>query len=200
MADANSIMPMVLIIGHADHTTEFFVEELLKPAGVACVIDPRTLPMSREHPQFNRKAITGVLEAAGIIYEYQGYLLGEKPADGSLYSAGGRPNFPRIAKTPAFTKGMDIILERAAVHTLAVMCVPKNPAECHRGLHLAQELARRGVQTAHILPDRRKPLRHEDMLESLTSTHRAASPEDAVHQQTEMVWRATHAERETSTW
>ena len=190
MAEDNSIRPMVLTIGHADHETEFFVEGLLKPAGVACVIDARTRPISRKQPQFNRKAIADILQAAGIAYEYQGYLLGEKPGERNLYSAAGIPDFPRMAKTPAFRKGMEIILEKAAVHTLAIMCAPRDPAECHRGLHLAQELARHGVQTAHILPGRGNPLKHEDLLKSLTRTHKTASQEDAVGQQTENVWRA----------
>lgn len=65
-------------IGHGSRKAEDFID-LLHKYGVMYLIDVRTYPHSRFHPQFSRAALQSLLEAHGIRYVFMGDLLGGKP-------------------------------------------------------------------------------------------------------------------------
>ena len=43
----------------------------LRRAGVGRLVDVRTAPGSRRHPQFNRSALAETMAAAGVLYEWR---------------------------------------------------------------------------------------------------------------------------------
>jgi uncharacterized protein (DUF488 family) len=91
--------------------------------------------------------------------------------------------YDRIAELPAFTAGLERVIEGAEEYRIALMCSEKDPITCHRMLLVGRALSRRGVDVQHILADGRLESQsgaeyrmcdatgvpHEDLFESQTS-------------------------------
>jgi len=133
----------IFTIGHSNHTIEHFVG-LLRRHNVTALADVRSTPYSRFNPQFNRERLADSLRAAGIAYVFLGEELGGK-----------RPgvSHAEIARTDAFRRGLERLLEMAATHRLAMMCAEREPLDCHRCLLISRELERAGDTVTHILAD-----------------------------------------------
>jgi uncharacterized protein (DUF488 family) len=144
---------VVYTVGHSNHPIERFVE-LLRGAGVTAVADVRSIPHSRRYPQFGRARLERSLAEVGIAYVYLGAELGGRPGDPSLVS-GGRPDYARMAATPAFSAGLDRVVDGAQRYRIAVMCAEREPLDCHRFLLVSPHLLERGVAVQHILADGR---------------------------------------------
>ncbi|MGH6928536.1 MAG: DUF488 family protein [Dongiaceae bacterium] len=142
---------VVYTIGHSNHPIERFVE-LLRGAGITAVADVRSIPHSRRWPQFGRARLDRSLAEAGIAYVYLGAELGGRPGDSSLLSD-GKPDYGRMAATPAFAAGLDRVLDGAKRYRIALMCAEREPLECHRFLLVSPHLLQRGVAVRHILAD-----------------------------------------------
>jgi uncharacterized protein (DUF488 family) len=130
---------IIKTIGHSNHPIERFVD-LLKSGGVSLLVDVRSVPYSRRHPQFGRAPLAKSLAAAGIVYAWEGESLGGK--GGSYLDA---------AQRPAFTAALDRLIERAQDTTLCLMCAEKEPLDCHRTVLVSRRLAERGVAVEHLL-------------------------------------------------
>ena len=137
-------------IGHSNHPPARFLE-LLARAEVTAVADVRSQPMSRWAPQYNKDALMSTLEACGIAYFYMGRELGGRPKEAALRT-GAKPDYGKMAKAPAFRDAIARLKEECAKGKVALMCAEQDPANCHRFLLIARELAAQGVQIAHILP------------------------------------------------
>jgi len=147
--------PIIHSIGHSDHTLEAFIA-LLRQHGLTTLADVRSQPYSRWVPAFNRETLARALQEAGIAYLFMGDSLGGRPADAALYDAGasqGRPDYERLAATPAFQRGLERLLELARAGPVAMMCSEGDPRQCHRGLLLTPQFLARGARVIHILPD-----------------------------------------------
>ncbi|MFQ5857634.1 MAG: DUF488 family protein [Anaerolineae bacterium] len=149
-------MPKDLLIhtvGHSDHTTAAFVD-LLRRHGITLVVDVRSQPYSRWVPHFNREVLARDLDDAGIAYRFMGDALGGRPTDPALYDPGQeRPDYQRLAQTPAYQAGIDRLLDLAGAERVAVMCSEGDHRRCHRHLLITQTLLGRGVRVLHIQPD-----------------------------------------------
>jgi uncharacterized protein (DUF488 family) len=146
---------IVYSIGHSDHALEAFVA-LLRRHGVTTLVDVRSQPYSRWVPDYNRETLARALAGAGLTYVFMGDSLGGRPADPSLYNseeAGGRPDYERVAVTPAFQAGVKELLELARTGTVAMMCSEGDPYRCHRALLITPSLLERGARVVHIRPD-----------------------------------------------
>ena len=75
-------MKPIRTIGHSNHPIERFVG-LLQAAGIALLVDVRSMPYSRRFPQFGKERLAKSLAAAGIAYVHEGAALGGKPAGGA---------------------------------------------------------------------------------------------------------------------
>ena len=143
----------IYTIGHSRHPTDFFIE-LLVGAGVEAVVDVRSVPYSRRHPQFNSRTVAVALRAHGIRYGAWGSDLGARSDDTDCY-VNGRVSYDRLAKTPAFSSAIDRVRNGSVDTTIALMCAEKDPLDCHRTILVGRELVRRGARVAHILADGR---------------------------------------------
>ncbi len=139
-------------IGHSNHSAEEFVA-LLGGSGVDLVVDVRSAPRSRWVPHFNPDSLEPILEHAGIEYSFMGVELGGRPADRSSYDADGRVAYERAAMADDFCDGVALLIRQADERRIALLCMEKNPLECHRALLVARALAEQGVDVQHILPD-----------------------------------------------
>ena len=145
-------MKPVKTIGHSNHPIERFVS-LLKAGGVERLVDVRSTPWSRRHPQFGQKNLARSLAEAGIAYVHEGPALGGKPQAGGSYD--------QLAARPAFKDALDRVIEEAQETTLCLMCAEKEPLDCHRTVLVSSRLAERGVNIEHLLADGSTRSHHE---------------------------------------
>ena len=186
----------IYTVGHSNHTSEAFVT-LLRTRGVTALADVRSAPYSRFNPQFNRETLAETLEAHGVRYVFLGRELGARPDDPACYED-GRIRYDRLAGAARFRSGIDRAIEGARRYRLALMCAEKDPVDCHRTILVARELARRGVDVAHVLADGRlEP--HDATVERLLARHRLAEP-DLFASRAERIERAYDAQAERIAW
>lgn len=147
-------MPAITLytIGHSNHPGDRFVT-LLRSHDIRLLADIRSQPASRFSPQFNRTALAASLESSGISYRWFGDRLGGRPVDAALYDGAGRPDYARMAATPAFRSGIDDLLAAAAAMPTAIMCAERDPQKCHRNQLVTPVLLAAGADVRHILGD-----------------------------------------------
>ena len=142
----------VLTIGHSNHSFADFVA-LVRRHQVTVVADVRSVPYSRRHPQFSHRALATSLAEQHVRYLFLGAELGARTGDPSCYDDEGRVRFDRLARTGAFLRGIDRVLEEAARSRIALLCAERDPANCHRTILVVPVLRQRGVRVTHILAD-----------------------------------------------
>jgi len=154
----------VFTIGHSNHPLDGFLALLLQH-GVTALADVRSVPHSRRHPHFNRKALAAALETRGIDYVFLGGELGGRPRDPALYEH-GRVSYERVMRTEPFRAGIGRVLRGAARQSIALMCAEREPLDCHRTLLVARALDLWGLEIRHIHADGRVE-RHADAMDRL---------------------------------
>lgn len=150
----------VFTIGHSTRPIEALID-LLRAHDMRQLIDVRTVPRSRRHPQFERDALAASLAGAGIAYAHMPGLGGLRtPRPGSINTAWRHDGFRGYAdhmQTPEFRTSLDALIEHAARAPTTVMCAEASPANCHRSL-LSDALLAAGADVRHILAvDRAEP-------------------------------------------
>jgi uncharacterized protein (DUF488 family) len=144
----------VFTAGHGTRTEEELIE-LLRRAKVRTVVDVRRFPGSRRNPQFNRDALAGSLEAAGIRYRHAeplGGRLRDEPGEarfGCIRTAAFRSYAARMGTTQ-WRGALEAALQEAAP---CFLCAETDWRRCHRRL-IAELLVARGHKVLHLLPKR----------------------------------------------
>ena len=141
----------IFTIGHSAHEPARFVD-LLAQHRIQVVADVRSMPYSRRHPHFNKKALKESLQANGIAYVFLGKELGARSTDPACYE-NGRVRFRKLAATGLFRSGIKRVLDGSRQMRIALMCTEKDPLNCHRTILVARELVALGQQVNHILAD-----------------------------------------------
>lgn len=151
-------------IGHSSHSWEKFVR-LLEDNGISLLVDVRSAPYSRYHPQFNGSNLETALPQRSIDYAFAGQYLGGRPSDPSCYKSRRLPaegadylhevDYPEVMKREWFVKGIERLLELADEQLTAILCSEENPAECHRHHLIAKYLQAEHpeVKVVHIRGD-----------------------------------------------
>jgi len=127
---------------------------LLERAGVERLVDVRTAPGSRRHPQFRRETMAGWLAEAGVAYRWEPDLGGfRRPDPGSVNQVLRHPAFRGYAdwmRRPRFWAALDRLLAEADEGRTTAMCSETLWWRCHRRLLAdAAELAR-GAEVLHL--------------------------------------------------
>ena len=110
----------------------------LREAGVERVIDVRALPLSRR-PGFSKSPLRAALEEAGIEYVHLKAL--GTPSEGRAAARAGRQrDLERIyagqLELPEAIAQSALMLEMAGEKPSALLCMERDPAQCHRTLLL----------------------------------------------------------------
>jgi uncharacterized protein (DUF488 family) len=125
-----------------------------KAHGITQLIDVRTIPKSRLHPQYNRKALERSLRDARIGYEHMKTLGGCGALAGihqTPVGATSRFAAMRITCRRRSLKSALNVLTTAATHeSIAIMCAEVVPWRCHRML-ISDALAARDYRVEHIM-------------------------------------------------
>jgi uncharacterized protein (DUF488 family) len=126
--------PTLYTIGHSNHPIEAFLD-LLRLHGVDVLVDVRTVPHSRRHPQVRKRDLARSCAAAGIAYRWRGDDLGGIKRDSACRS------FAEAAARPGFAAALDELVELARGAAPALMCAEKEPMDCHRTVLVCRHLA-----------------------------------------------------------
>lgn len=141
-------------IGHGARDIDAFIH-LLRGAGVRRLVDVRTAPGSRKHPQFGRDPLEASLAGAGIGYAWEGEALGgwrrARPDSRhtSLRSSGFR-GYADHMETEAFRAARHRLIDGSTRLLTTVMCAESLWWRCHRRL-LADALLAAGCDVRHIM-------------------------------------------------
>ena len=144
---------MVFTVGHGTRTIEEFLS-LLRGAEVRLLVDVRSFPGSRRHPQFGKDALAASLGSEGIAYEWKKELGGfRKPRRGSRHTALASAGFRGYAdhmETDEFGAARDWLIRASMETPTAVMCAESLWWKCHRGM-LSDALVAVGCDVRHIM-------------------------------------------------
>lgn len=169
-------------IGHGAHPLEKFIR-LLEDNGVMMLVDVRTAPFSRYHPQFNKESLERALPEHGLQYAFAGKFLGGRPSDPTCYKSRTLPgegtdylhevDYPEVMKRPWFRAGIQRLLELADEQTTAILCSEEDPAQCHRHHLIARYLIQHHAEVTV------RHIRGDGSVFGATSLHETV--DDAVH-------------------
>ncbi len=151
-------------IGHSNHKI-FDFQRLLRARGINALVDVRSHPISRVHPQFNKQVLAADLKKAKIAYVFLGRELGARRVETACY-VDGRADYGRIANLPIFQEGLERVREGMQRYRIALMCAERDPLECHRAILVCRHLREEGVSIRHIREDGSLEL-HTDLEERL---------------------------------
>jgi uncharacterized protein (DUF488 family) len=145
--------PAVYTIGHCTRSIDEFLS-LLRGAGVRLLVDVRSFPGSRRHPQFGKDALAASLRSEGIAYEWKKELGGfRKPRRGSRHTALTSAGFRGYADhmdADEFRGALDWLIQTSTHTPTAVMCAESLWWKCHRRI-LADALVAAGCEVTHIM-------------------------------------------------
>ncbi|MGH2656165.1 MAG: DUF488 family protein [Actinomycetota bacterium] len=144
----------VFTIGHGVRDIDAFLS-LLRGAEVRRLVDVRTAPGSRKHPQFGRDALETSLAGVGIGYTWEGEALGgwRRARSDSRHTSLRSPAFRGYAdhmETEAFRAARQRLIDGSARLSTTVMCAESLWWRCHRRL-LADALLAAGCEVRHIM-------------------------------------------------
>jgi uncharacterized protein (DUF488 family) len=144
-------------IGHSNRSLEQFIA-LLRPNGVGCLVDVRTVPRSRANPQYDKGSLTAALAACGIGYEHIAALGGLRGRDKSglppetngFWENQSFHNYADYALGLAFRAGLDRLLQLGESRRCAYMCAEAVWWQCHRRI-ITDYLLAEGRDVFHII-------------------------------------------------
>ena len=147
----------VLTVGHSTRPIDVFIE-LLAGHYVMQLIDVRTVPRSRDNPQFNEDALPSSLAAANIGYAHASGLGGFRSTSADSPNVGWRNlsfrGYADYMLTTDFAANLAAVIELARTDRVALMCAEAVPWRCHRSL-IADALLVHGVTACKIVSPKR---------------------------------------------
>jgi uncharacterized protein (DUF488 family) len=145
--------PSLYTLGHSNRSLEDFLE-LLVASDVRRLVDVRSRPYSRRHPQFSREPLAEALRAQGVDYVWMGETLGghrhARPDSPHLALEPDWRGYADHALTPEFDAALDTLERLASEQPTAVMCAERLPEHCHRRF-IADAWMGRGHRVLHLI-------------------------------------------------
>lgn len=144
----------VFTIGHSTRTFDE-VLGLLRANRVTCLVDVRSFPSSRKHPQWNQPAVVDALPA-DIGYRWIRELGGRRhtpkgtPSVNGAWQVKAFRDYADYMSTDEFAGGLAELRELARHERPAIMCSEAVPWRCHRRL-ITDALLVSGVEVVHIM-------------------------------------------------
>jgi uncharacterized protein (DUF488 family) len=147
----------LLTLGHGTATAARFAE-LVRNAAIASIVDIRTVPKSRRHPQFWREEMQRwVPETTGSAYLWEPALGGFRKGDCNSDNVALRhPSFRAYAdymETEAFAHALSALLASVEATCTAIVCSETVWWRCHRRLISDAASLLHGVRVLHLMHD-----------------------------------------------
>ena len=151
-------MVTICTVGHGTLPADEFAR-LVAEADIEVVVDVRSFPASRRHPQFAREAMERWLPDADMAYRWEPRLGGRRrPRPDSPHGGLRVPAFRGYAdhmETPEFQDAVDDLLAEAGARRTTVMCAESVWWRCHRRLVADAVVLLRGAAVKHLFHDGR---------------------------------------------
>ena len=161
-SDTGAGLRAIYTVGHSTRSLDQLVA-VLEAACVRRLIDVRTVPRSRRHPQFAREALAGSLPERGIEYRPEQALGGFRRGRPDSLNRGWRqPAFRGYAdymQSAEFRAALDRAAALALERVTCLMCAEAQWWRCHRRL-ISDALVVRGWSVRH-LGLHANPIEHE---------------------------------------
>ena len=146
----------IYTVGHYDYDLEQFLD-MLKRAKVTKIIDVRSFPNSKCHPQYKQEPFQKWLKEHDIGYQHLTALGGRRQRSGEVgenLNAGWQNqsfhNYADYTLTNDFKEGIQYLFAEAEEDTVALMCAERHPSRCHR-LIISNWLVGHDVEVKHII-------------------------------------------------
>jgi uncharacterized protein (DUF488 family) len=158
--ESNKRSLVIFTVGHGTRPIEEFLA-ILGAAGIGRLVDVRTAPGSRRHPQFGRDALAPSLKSQVIEYAWRKELGGFRTP---------RPDSPHVAlrnealrgyadhmETEEFRASLSWLIDTSRETPTAIMCAESLWWRCHRRM-ISDALTVAGCEVIHLLDEgRREP-------------------------------------------
>jgi uncharacterized protein (DUF488 family) len=148
----------LLTVGHGTLPADELAR-LLAGADVAALVDVRSFPGSRRHPQFGREAMEAWLPESGIDYRWDQRLGGRRRARGDSPNTALRDDaFRGYADHMAgagFRAGLDDLVAQATRRRTVAMCAESLWWRCHRRLLADAAVLTDRAHVLHLMHDGR---------------------------------------------
>ncbi|MGQ0675239.1 MAG: DUF488 domain-containing protein [Rhodospirillales bacterium] len=145
--------PALLTIGYQGASLAQFVA-CLGEAGVRTLIDVRYQPFSMR-PEFRQGALAAALSDSGIAYRHL-KALGNPPPSRDAARAGDRGRYRLLfaahLDTDAARGALEQVIGLCAAGPTALMCLERDPKDCHRLMVADRVAALSGLSVAHLRP------------------------------------------------
>ena len=147
----------LLTLGHGTAAADMLAE-LIRGAAIDSIVDVRSIPKSRRHPQFVREAMERwIPERSGSAYRWEPGLGGfRKVSRDSPNVALRHPSFRAYAdymETDTFARSLAHVLVQAASARVAILCSETLWWRCHRRLIADAAVLLHGVDVRHLMHD-----------------------------------------------
>ncbi len=147
----------LLTLGHGTASVDELAA-LLREAAIESVVDVRTVPKSRRHPQFWREAMEQWVPAeAASSYRWEPALGGFRKVDPNSHNVALRhPSFRAYAdymETDAFARALDQLLAHVETSRVAILCSETVWWRCHRRLISDAVLLLHKIPVLHMMHD-----------------------------------------------
>ena len=147
----------LLTLGHGTASEEELAQ-LIRGAAIESLVDVRTVPKSRRHPQFWREEMERwVPERSESAYRWEPALGGFRKVNRNSHNVGLRhPSFRSYAdymETDTFALALDELLGHARTSQVAIMCSETVWWRCHRRLISDAVLLLHGLSVQHLMHD-----------------------------------------------
>jgi uncharacterized protein (DUF488 family) len=148
----------LLTVGHGVLTADE-LGDLLRGAGVELLVDVRSYPGSRRHPQFGRERMASWLPDAGVAYRWEPRLGGRRRVRADSINVALRNEafrgYADHMTSEEFRAGLDGVLGSSRQVSTAVMCSESLWWRCHRRLLSDAAVLVRGCTVRHLMHDGR---------------------------------------------
>jgi len=150
-------------VGHGARSIEELVATL-GSAKIAALVDVRSFPGSRRHPQFGKEALAASLAERGVEYAWEPRLGGRRkrgpvPSPNPAWQVEAFRNYADHMDTEEFAAGLAALTGRAAKMPTAFMCAETHWSQCHRRI-LSDKLWALRWEVVHLITPFKKELHH----------------------------------------
>ena len=133
--------------------TAFPLDEMLsrlRYLSIDCLVDVRSVPMSKHAPEFNRECLERTLRTQEI--RYRNYPeFGARQPNRAYYTSEGWLDFDVYGHSESFQMTMRKIVDGLnAGYRFVLMCAEKDPISCHRAILIARQFSEAGYKVMHI--------------------------------------------------
>jgi uncharacterized protein (DUF488 family) len=150
-------------VGHGARSMDELLRTLAAGA-VKTVVDVRSFPGSRRHPQFGRDALPRSFADAGLDYHWEPRLGGRRkrsvdPSPNPSWRVDAFRNYADHMDSPEFADGLVALLVLATDAATAFMCAETHWSQCHRRL-VSDKLWTLRHEVVHLLTPAKQDVHH----------------------------------------